>query len=281
MTLMRRTVRTDDDVMLDVCDTGGDGVPLVLLHGWMQSQELFRHQLADGAERRVVSVDMRGHGLSEKPEHGYRISRLAADLRDVLASLEIGSADLLGVSMGVSVIWSYLELFGDELVRSLILVDQQAALVAQPWMSAQEAADAGSILPADGLAALAAAIAADDGENAVRAYIRSMFTGAVDADLWELVTAEALRTPRRVGAALLVDHGFQDWRDRLPLITVPTLVIGCEGSHVPVLSQRYVAARIPGAEVHVFPRAVADSHFPFLENPIAFNERVGRFLDDR
>ncbi|WP_405877942.1 alpha/beta hydrolase [Streptomyces sp. NBC_01136] len=43
-------------------------------------------------------------------------------------------------------------------------------------------------------------------------------------------------------------------------------------------SQRFVARRIPDAQLHVFPTDVASSHFPFLENPPAFNAVVEKFL---
>ena len=273
-----RTVRTTDGVALVVRDTGGDGVPLVLLHGWSQSQAMFRGQLEGLAPRRVITYDMRGHGYSEKPLYGLRIARLAADLRDVLADLSQPQFDVLGWSMGASVIWSYLELFGSGLVRSLTLVDQPSAVVAQAWMSSAETASAGSILPVDGLSALAAAIASDDGESAVRAFVRGMFTGPVDHDLWEFITQEVGKTPRQIAAPLLFDHGAQDWRSLLPRIRIPTLVLGCDGSHVSPDSQRDVASRIPGSVVHIFPRDVASSHFPFLQNPAAFNDVVAEFL---
>ena len=275
-----RQVRTSDDVTLELCDTGGDGVPVLMLHGWSQSQEMFRHQRDGLGDRRVITYDMRGHGRSEKPGRGHRIARLAADVRDILDDLDIRDVHLLGWSMGVSVIWSYLELFGDSRVRSLVLVDQPAAVAAQLWMSAIEQQSAGCILPADGLGTLANAIADDAGGDAtVRAFVRSMFTGPVDDGLWSFVSSEVARTPRRIAAPLLFDHGAQDWRELLPTIAKPTLVLGCDGSHVPPESQRYVASRIPGALVHIFPRDVASSHFPFLENPEAFNEVVRVFLD--
>jgi pimeloyl-ACP methyl ester carboxylesterase len=66
----------------------------------------------------------------------------------------------------------------------------------------------------------------------------------------------------------------------LPRLDVPTLVIGCEGSHVDPVSQRYIAEQVPGARLHVFPRDVASSHFPFLENPAAFDAVVGEFLQE-
>lgn len=280
MNARNRQVQTSDGVTLELHDTGGDGVPILMLHGWSQSQEMFRHQREGLGDRRVITYDMRGHGRSEKPVRGHRIARLAADLRDILDNLDIPTADLLGWSMGVSVIWSYLELFGDSRVRSLVLVDQPAAVVAQPWMSAQEQQSAGCILPAEGLGALANAIADDaEGEATARAFVRSMFTGPVDEDLWTFVASEVAQTPRRVASPLLFDHGAQDWRELLPTITAPTLVLGCDGSHVSPESQRYVASRIPGALVHIFPREVASSHFPFLENPEAFNDVVRVFLD--
>lgn len=274
------TVTTRDGVALAVRDTGGDGTPLVLLHGWSQSQEMFRHQVTGFGARRIVTFDMRGHGSSEKPDHGYRIARLAADLRDLIDALAAEHVDLLGWSMGASVIWSYLELFGDERVRSLIVVDQPAAVTRQSWMSDDESAAAGSILPADGLVALADSVAGPDSAAVVRAFVRGMFTGSVDDDLWEFVSSEVARTPTRAAVPLLFDHGAQDWRDVLPRIRVPTLVVGCDGSHVPPDSQRHLASRIPGARVHVVPTDVARSHFFFLERPDAFNRLVEDFLVD-
>lgn len=64
----------------------------------------------------------------------------------------------------------------------------------------------------------------------------------------------------------------------LPRITVPTLVLGCDGSHVAPSSQGYIAEQIPEASLYVFGVDEARSHFPFLENPQRFNAVVGEFL---
>ncbi|WP_454131499.1 alpha/beta fold hydrolase [Kitasatospora aureofaciens] len=66
--------------------------------------------------------------------------------------------------------------------------------------------------------------------------------------------------------------------DLLDRIDVPTLVLGCEGGHVDPVSQRFIAERIPGARLHVFPASIAGSHFPALENPGEFNAVVEDFL---
>lgn len=280
MTRRRGELRTADEVTLRYTDTGGDGIPLVLLHGWGQTSAMFHHQVDEfGASRRVIAYDMRGHGASDAPRHGYRIARLAADLRDVLDGLCVDRADLLGWSMGASVIWSYLELFGASRVRQLVFVDQPAAVVATPWMAPDEQEASGAILPVDGLTALVAQIHGDETGAVVRAFVRSMFSGHVPAPLWTFVAEEIARMPRHAAVPLLFDHATQDWRDILSRIDRPTLVLGADGSHVAAASQRYIASLIPESTLHVFPRDVASSHFPFLQNPEAFNQVLAGFLD--
>ena len=120
------SVTTRDGVELTYTDSGSDnpgGVPLVMLHGWGQTQAMFRHQV-EGLARRVVTVDQRGHGVSAKPHHGYRIARLARDAQELLDHLAIDRADVLGWSMGVSVWWSFIDQFGTDRIRRFVAVDQ-------------------------------------------------------------------------------------------------------------------------------------------------------------
>ncbi len=49
-------------------------------------------------------MDLRGHGESGKPSYGYRISRLAMDVKQLLDALELEDVILLGWSMGCSVV---------------------------------------------------------------------------------------------------------------------------------------------------------------------------------
>lgn len=74
---------------------------------------------------RIITVDLRGHGRSDKPNHGYRIPRLAADLRDLLQELDLCNVTLLGWSVGAPVIWNYLELFGRARVCDIVVVRNQ------------------------------------------------------------------------------------------------------------------------------------------------------------
>jgi pimeloyl-ACP methyl ester carboxylesterase len=81
-------------------------------------------------------------------------------------------------------------------------------------------------------------------------------------------------------AALLLDYVHNDWRDVLPRITVPTLVVGGEASFLSPEVAPEVAARIPGARYRVFTQGEKGSHLVFWENPAEFNAMVARFLDE-
>ncbi|MFD7130896.1 alpha/beta fold hydrolase [Streptomyces sp. NPDC059894] len=270
---------TNDGIRLVFRDSGGGGVPLVMLHGWGQTQAMFHHQTEGLApSRRVITLDLRGHGLSAKPRHGYRIARLARDVLDLVDHLGLERFDALGWSMGVSVWWSFIDQFGTDRIRRFVAVDQPAAVAAVPWMTPEEQRESGAIFDVAGLLELGAALAGPDGERVRHDFVRGMFTGDPDPEILAFVAREITSTPAYAGVPLLFDHCAQDWRDLLPRVDVPTLVIGCDGSHVHPDSQRYIADRIPDARLHVFPTDVAGSHFPFLENPPAFNAVVEKFL---
>ena len=273
------TFTTHDGVTLAYRDSGGEGVPLVMLHGWGQTQAMFHNQLTGlGDHRRVITYDHRGHGVSEKPHYGYRIARLAQDFEQLLDHLGLEEVDALGWSMGASVLWSYIDNHGTGRLRRLVVVDQPAAVAAVPWMSTDEQTNSGAIFDVGGLLELAANLNGPDGARVCEAFVRSMFSGDTDPEVWNLVSAEIKSTPAYAGVPLLFDHCAQDWRDVLARIDIPTLVTGCVGSHVSPESQRYIADRVPNAQLHIFPTTEANSHFVFLENPPAFDAIIDKFL---
>ncbi|MFP3360254.1 hypothetical protein R0K17_23350, partial [Planococcus sp. SIMBA_143] len=80
-----------------------------------------------------------------------------------------------------------------------------------------------------------------NGAEARRDFVRSMFSGEPDSEVWNFVEKEIESTPAHAGVPLLFDHCAQDWRDVLPRVDVPTLVIACDGSHVDPDAQRFIA----------------------------------------
>jgi pimeloyl-ACP methyl ester carboxylesterase len=111
-------VTTSDGVNLHYLEAGS-GKPILMIPGWSQTAEQFKYQLSGLSDRyRVIAVDMRRHGESDKPEYGYKISRLAKDTHDVIHALGLQDVNILGHSMGSSVIWNYYDMFGPERLAS-------------------------------------------------------------------------------------------------------------------------------------------------------------------
>lgn len=273
----RNSVHTNDGVKLSLIDEG-EGQPIILLHGWGQSAALFQHQIDTLKTRyRVIALDFRGHGESDKPDFGNRISRLTKDLDDLIQALELKNIVLLAHSLGCCVAWSYLNLFGSANIAKLICVDQQACIIANPAWSPEEKAVAGSNIAAEHLYAVANAFGGSSGEEMVKKFIRSSFSDKTDEDTLLWVIQENLKPNRQHSAALLLNHMAQDWRDVIRTVKLPTLIITGELSKR-LASQQWIRDQIPGARLVVFSQEERGSHFMFLENPALFNQTVLQFL---
>jgi pimeloyl-ACP methyl ester carboxylesterase len=97
-------IRTEQ-AEISVVDTGGDGMPLLLLHGSGASKDVFAHQLESGLGKRyrMVAMDLPGHGDSSdayEPAKGYSITGFASTVAEVLAELRISRAAVYGWSLG-------------------------------------------------------------------------------------------------------------------------------------------------------------------------------------
>src|SRR6516164_9061960 len=120
-TFPRRAFVTSDGVQLSYIRQGS-GRPIVLFHGWSQCAEEFKHQIEPLSTRcDVVALDQHSHGESQKVSYGLKISRLSKDLYELLTELDLNDVALLGHSMGASVIWGYIDLFGPERLSRIIL----------------------------------------------------------------------------------------------------------------------------------------------------------------
>jgi len=269
---------TSDGVRLHYIEAGSGDV-LVMIPGWSQTAAQFKHQIAGLSDRyRVIAIDMRGHGESDKPNHGYRIHRLSADVHEFITANNLKHVTLAGHSMGCSVIWGYWELFGRDRVSKLILIDQMPMITANPIWSEAEKTDAGAILDKDSLYSVTNSLAGPDGVKTTEGFITGMFNKTYPRDELNWVIAQNLKMPRPYAARLLYDHATNDWRDVIPMIDIPTLVFGGKASLVPWKSQVWIGQQIPGARTEIFETEEGGNHFMFMENPEKFNRIVKEFM---
>jgi pimeloyl-ACP methyl ester carboxylesterase len=98
-----RTVRVPGRGEFFLRDTGGDGPPVMLLHGWMVSADLnwcAAYAALVDAGYRVLAIDHRGHGRGLRPLVPFRLADCAADAAAVLRTLGLAPARVVGYSMG-------------------------------------------------------------------------------------------------------------------------------------------------------------------------------------
>lgn len=122
----------------------GEGFPLILIHGGFDDADTWMLNAPEfSKEYSVYCIDLRGHGYSVAT-HGAHIHRLSADIAEFIDSLEEPKVNLVGWSMGCSVIWGYIELFGQSKINKVVFDDEPVAIVANPQMTAEEVLRTGS-----------------------------------------------------------------------------------------------------------------------------------------
>ena len=125
-------IETEPNVRLHITDAG-EGRPVVLIHGWPLSDEMFEYQYNDLINKnfRAIGITLRGFGKSDKPYGEYNYDIHASDIKKVLDKLEIKDAVLVGFSMGGSIAIRYVSLYKGAHVSKLALLGAAAPIWTQ------------------------------------------------------------------------------------------------------------------------------------------------------
>ncbi len=175
------SITTNDGVRINYLEAG-EGPVLLLLPGFRQTAAEFSHQLDElSGHHRVIAMDLRGHGESEKTDHGYRVARFAADLRDLLQALDLRDVAIAAHSLGVTVIWAYIDLFGEDRISRLVFIDQ-AAIAAADAAPAGQAQALGAIFGAEMAAGIRAGLLGPDPATAWQQVLDLMHTPELSAE---------------------------------------------------------------------------------------------------
>ena len=125
-------IEVEPNVRLHVTDAG-EGRPIVLIHGWPLSDEMYEYQYNDLINKkfRVIGITLRGFGKSDKPYGTYDYDMHAADVKMVLDTLEIEDAILVGFSMGGAIAIRFVSIYDGVHVSKLALVAAAAPIWTQ------------------------------------------------------------------------------------------------------------------------------------------------------
>lgn len=250
----------------------GEGRPLVMIHGWTFSGRFFHRNVPDLARHaRVITLDLRGHGRSDKPDHSYRIARLSADLRDLFEALDLQDVTVLGWSIGCPIIWSYLELFGTARLRDAIFVQQTP----RQYFSAEWKYGHAACYDQAGLAETIQQLTLTP-EAFDRQNLSDCCASTLSDEERSMLLAEMAMSPAYARAAMMADHTVHDWRDILPHLELPALMMIAEKDAVLVPEgPSWVPEHMPNCQALRFEKS---SHMLFIDETEKFNAAVIAFL---
>jgi pimeloyl-ACP methyl ester carboxylesterase len=243
----------------------GSGPLVLMLHGIGGAAAQFRAQLEGLADKfTVVAWDAPGYGDSDDPGGDWRMPDYAERLSALIDQLTPDPVHILGQSWGGLLAQEFYRQY-PERVRSLILSDTFAGSAVRPEAQRnailQGRLDAlATKTPAEMATARLPALVTDEASEAVREEIETMLA-AIHPDGYRQ-------------AAIALHH--TDFRDLLPKISVPTLVIAGEHDQVVAMEHsRQLAEGIPGARLEVIP---GSGHLSNQQKPDEYNAVVRRFL---
>lgn len=124
---------TGEEIQLSYKDYG-QGRPVVLIHGWPSSKDMWEYQIDDlvNAGLRVIKYDRRGFGKSSKPWDGYDYDTLTEDLNAIIEQLDLHDAVLVGFSMGGGETVRYMSRYSSSgRVSKIVLVSSVVPYLAQ------------------------------------------------------------------------------------------------------------------------------------------------------
>ncbi|WP_394728917.1 alpha/beta fold hydrolase [Altererythrobacter sp. GH1-8] len=263
----------DGGVPLVVQEWGNpDGVPILLLHGMGFSSVVFKNQIGELAEKaRIVSFDLRGHGLSGKPWKsedyaGWEV--WARDVEAVIADRGLDRPVIVGWSFGGYVAMNYLRHCGVHCARGVVLASSLAGLVENP--PPPDPADYGMPEPAGD-------VRSDnyhelfDGIAWTSRVMTAQPSSFSNKRLMELSMAMSPPYAKRAMMEIWLDNSDLPGHLNLPILMIHGAIDGT----VTLEKVAELKAHLPDSRSILYPES---GHSPFLEEPDRFNRDLLEFL---
>ncbi|PWC26363.1 alpha/beta hydrolase [Pseudoroseomonas aestuarii] len=267
-----RFVTSPDGVRLATYEFGNPQGPAILfLHGFAQAALSWDRQLRDPALARafrMVAIDLRGHGMSAKPQGDafYKPGQVwADDVRSVIAELGLQRPVLVGWSYAGRVVGDYLAAHGADAVAGINYVDASSTLGDPAFLGP----DVGLLGPQAMLAPGVEGFI----EGTIR-FLRACFATQPDPADFQTMLAFNMLAPHYVRAGL--SGRPADYAAVLRALRLPVLVTHGEKDRIltPAIA-RFTAAAVPGARLSLYPDS---GHAPFWEEPERYNRELAEFV---
>ena len=250
---------TSDNVRLHYIEAG-EGRPIVLIPGWTMPANIWRPQInALSMKYRVIALDPRSQGDSDKPADGNYPERCALDIKELVDSLKLEKPVLVGWSLAAQDVLSYVDQFGTDNLGGVVLVDEfikidpeLAASFPKYFLSFQQ-----------------------DRRKMTEQFVKSMYAKPKDPNYLERITEASLRTPTNSAMALMMGSLARlDWTDVLPkMANIPV-----QYHFEPRMQAQadLIKQKLPSATIV---RYGDDGHALFVDDAEKFDREVSEMMD--
>lgn len=257
------SLHSDSAVRLCYSDEG-EGPPIVLIHCWPLSHEVWAQQVSalTAAGFRCIAYDRRGFGQSSQPASGYDYDTLAADLHALLIELDLHDVILAGYSMGGGEAVRYLTRYGNERIAKAMLI---STVLPFPMQTPDNPDGA----PRQVYEGLIDSIGQDT--PSFIGDIGRAFVGWSDekAELLAPALDQVLSLARRASPVAIAEcvrsFGMTDFRAEVAAIKVPVLIVHGTADQMvpPATSSERLAAMLPTSQLVMIeggPHGLAITH---------------------
>jgi pimeloyl-ACP methyl ester carboxylesterase len=244
-------------------ESQGSGPPLVFIHGLGSCLEDWEHQVPHFSKRyRVITLDLRGHGRSDKPPAGYSMQLFASDIAMLLTYLRLEPAHIVGISLGGGIAFQ-LALDSPEIVRTLTVVNSAPEAFFKTFKEKFAIWMRYAIINTMGLQKLGGILAEKLFPNPEEAAEKRKFLERYQRN-------EAKPYKSSLGC-------FVGWtvKAQIGTLRMPTLIMAADQDYTPVSLKEEYTPMIPGAKLVVIPDS---RHAAPMEKPATFNPLLEEFL---
>lgn len=254
----------------------GQGQPVVLIHGWPVSNEMWEYQKSAvlHAGYRCISYDRRGFGKSDKPIAPYNYDAFADDLHQLIEELQLQDVILVGFSMGGGEVVRYMSRFGAGKIAKAVLISTVVPLVVKTETHPDG-------VPQEALNEMIANVKNDRPaflkEFGKQFFGVTLISNPVSEGIQQWMFALALPASGIATADCITAFGTTNFKNDLPAVTVPTLII--HGDHdkiVPIEATSHITAEgIANCEYKVYQGA---PHGLFITHKEQLNKDLLEFF---
>jgi pimeloyl-ACP methyl ester carboxylesterase len=248
--------------------TAGEGPAVLLIHGMLNSSRHWEDvALRLAGSYRVIAPDLIGHGDSATPRGDYSLGAHAASIRDLLATIGVERATVVGHSLGGGVAMQFFYQFPQRTERLVLVSSGGLGHDVSPLLRAAALPGAAALLRVAAQPPLVAALDRAGARLRAGGHGKGVYLEAIARTLRPLQQEGSRRAFLQTLRSVIDVHGQRvSARDRLYLLGgMPTLLVWGERDRTIPLEHGLAASReIPNCRFETLPRA---AHFPHLEDP--------------